>query len=50
MLDYLKNFFLMGGYGWYIFTAYGTVSIFLLVQWLISFRQWKKISSDDLQS
>lgn len=42
MTDTLRDFFYMSGYGAYVFTAYGTVTLFLIVQWFLPFRRWKK--------
>ena len=41
MMEFLHRFFHMGGYGAYVFSAYGSVIFFLVVQWLIPFRLWK---------
>jgi len=37
----LTNFFYMGGYGWYVWIAYGSVLSVLFMQWLIPWRRWK---------
>lgn len=42
MLDALYDFFYMGGYGTYVFGAYGSVLIYLLIQWFIPWRRWQK--------
>jgi heme exporter protein CcmD len=42
MLNGLVNFFYMHGYGGYIWIAYGSVLILLLIQWLIPWKRWKK--------
>ncbi|TAK79130.1 MAG: heme exporter protein CcmD [Gammaproteobacteria bacterium] len=38
----LSHFFYMSGYGGYVFSAYGCVLAFLLAQWFIPWRRWKK--------
>lgn len=40
-MDTLFSFFHMGGHGVYVFSAYGAVLTFLLVQWLIPWRRWR---------
>ncbi|OGT60216.1 MAG: heme exporter protein CcmD [Gammaproteobacteria bacterium RIFCSPHIGHO2_12_FULL_45_12] len=35
-----SNFLHMGGYGCYVWPAYGSVLTLLLVQWLIPLRRW----------
>lgn len=42
MMNTLWQFFWMNGYGAYIWSAYGTVMIFMLLQWFIPWRRWKK--------
>jgi heme exporter protein D len=42
----LRDFFHMGGYGFYVWSAYGLVLIFLLVQWFVPYRRWKKYLRD----
>lgn len=37
----LLNFFYMDGYGFYVWTAYGSVLVFLLIQWFIPWRRWQ---------
>ncbi len=41
-MQHIKDFFYMGGYGSYIFTAYASVAIFLFWQWLLPWRRWQK--------
>jgi len=41
MIDAVQAFFHMGGYGFYVWSAYGSVFIFLSAQWFISWRRWK---------
>ena len=38
MIEIVKNFFTMHGYGTYIFSAYGIVLFYLLIQWFIPWR------------
>lgn len=42
MIEVILNFFYMGGYGFYVFGAYGSVLIYLLIQWLIPWRRRQK--------
>lgn len=42
MIEHLQNFFAMGGYGFYVFSAYSCVIVFLLVQWLLPWQRWQK--------
>ncbi|GEM_PF-1653026 len=46
MTTTLLNFFQMNGYGFYIWTAYGGVLVFLLVQWFIPWRRWRRYLSE----
>lgn len=41
MTHALLNFFYMGGYGGYVFTAYGSVLLFLIIQWLVPWQRWR---------
>ncbi|OGT36052.1 MAG: heme exporter protein CcmD [Gammaproteobacteria bacterium RIFCSPHIGHO2_12_FULL_37_14] len=41
-MNILFDFFYMHGYGFYIFSAYGSVIIFLFIQWFLPWRRWKK--------
>lgn len=41
MMMALQNFLNMGGYGFYVWSAYGCVLAFLLAQWFIPWRRWK---------
>jgi heme exporter protein D len=40
MLETLKQFFYMGGYGGYVFSAYFCVFGLLASQWFITWRRW----------
>jgi len=42
MLTTLFNFLYMSGYGFYVFTAYGSVLMFLLTQWFFPWRRFQK--------
>lgn len=42
MTETLRHFFVMGGYGSYVFSAYGSVIIFLACQWFHPWRRWRK--------
>lgn len=42
MTDTLRNFFAMGGYAFYVWSAYGSVLTFLAVQWFLPWRRWRK--------
>ena len=42
MISKLIHFFRMGHYAWYIWSAYSSVFIFLLMQWFIPWRRWRK--------
>ena len=42
MLETLRHFLNMGGYGIYVWSAYGSVILCLLVQWLIPHYLWRK--------
>lgn len=44
MIDGLKHFLAMGGYGFYVFSAYLSVLVFLFVQWFIPWRRFRKYS------
>jgi heme exporter protein CcmD len=41
MIDELKHFFYMGGYSFYVWSAYGSVIAFLLLQWLLAEKRWQ---------
>lgn len=38
----LLEFLRMGGYGIYVWTAYGAVFALLTVQWLLPWRRWQR--------
>jgi heme exporter protein CcmD len=42
MTTALLNFFRMGGYGFYVWCAYGSLFAFLLSQWYFPWRRWQK--------
>ena len=42
MMASLPDFLYMHGYGRYVFSAYGSVVIFLLVQWFFAWRPWQQ--------
>jgi heme exporter protein D len=42
MLETLKHFFYMGGYGGYVFSAYFCVFGLLGSQWLFIWQRWRK--------
>jgi heme exporter protein CcmD len=42
MIEIVLNFLNMGGYGFYVWSAYGSVLTFLLIQWLIPWVRWQK--------
>lgn len=42
MIAALPHFFHMGGYGLYVFSAYGSVIALLTVQWFLPWRRWRK--------
>jgi heme exporter protein CcmD len=41
-LDQLLHFLHMGGYGFYVWGAYGSVLVFLLLQWFFPWRRWRR--------
>lgn len=41
MMTALHDFFHMGGYGFYVFSAYGSVIAFLIMQWFIPWKRWQ---------
>ena len=41
-MNSLADFLHMGGYAFYVFTAYGSVIAFLFFTWLMPWRRWKK--------
>ncbi len=38
----MQHFLQMGGYGGYVFSAYGCVIAFLGTQWFLSWRRWRQ--------
>ena len=41
-MTHLLNFLHMGGYGFYVWSSYGCVLTFLLLQWFFPWRRWKQ--------
>jgi heme exporter protein CcmD len=41
MLSQCMDFFRMGGYGFYVWGAYGCVFFYLLIQWFVPWRRWQ---------
>ncbi len=41
MINILAEFFRMGGYGFYVWLAYGSVIIFLALQLFIPWQRWR---------
>jgi heme exporter protein CcmD len=42
MTNILVNFLQMGGYGLYVWAAYGMVLTVLAAQWFFPWRRWRK--------
>ena len=42
MINALQDFFYMNGHGIYVWSAYGSVLIFLVVQWFLPWRKWRQ--------
>jgi heme exporter protein CcmD len=42
MIESINEFLQMGGYGWYIWSAYSIVMVFLGLQWFIPWRHWQR--------
>ncbi|VVC74873.1 hypothetical protein AQUSIP_01470 [Aquicella siphonis] len=40
-MNTLLSFLNMGGYGFYVWSAYGCVFAFLLAQWFFPWRRWQ---------
>jgi len=38
----LQNFFHMGGYAFYVWSAYGAAFVLLLTQWFFPWRRWRQ--------
>jgi heme exporter protein CcmD len=38
----ILNFLYMNGYGFYVWTSYGSVCAFLFIQWFRPWRRWRK--------
>lgn len=41
-MNIILDFLSMHGHGFYVWTAYGCVGIFLFTQWLHPWRRWRK--------
>lgn len=37
-----QHFINMGGYGFYVWSAYGSALIFLAIQWFLPWRRWQR--------
>jgi heme exporter protein CcmD len=46
MMAAIKQFFNMGGYGFYVWLAYGSVFAYLFIQWLIPWHRWLKFNRE----
>jgi heme exporter protein CcmD len=42
MLEAILNFLHMGGYAFYVWSAYGSVFILLTIAWFIPWQRWRK--------
>ncbi len=42
MIDTVRQFFAMGGYGYYVWSAYAAVFACLTIQWLLPFRRLRR--------
>jgi len=49
MIDAILRFFYMGGYAWYVWSAYTCVFAFLLMQWFLPWRRWQKYLREQQQ-
>lgn len=45
-MEAMLQHFSMGGYGFYVWTAYASALIVLGIQWIIPWRRWKKYLRD----
>lgn len=43
-MNLINHFFEMGGYGIYVFPAYGLVLTLLGIQWFSAWRRWHRFS------
>ncbi len=41
MLNTITSFFHMGGYGFYVWSSYGSVLAFLFMTWIVPYKQWR---------
>ena len=41
-MNSIIHFLQMGGYAFYVWTAYGSVITLLFLQWLIHWRRWQR--------
>lgn len=46
MLNTLQEFIRMGGYGNYIWSAYGIVVLFLIYAWRMPWQRWRKMRKE----
>jgi heme exporter protein CcmD len=46
----LLQFLYMGGYGGYVFSAYGSVIVLLFLQWFIPWRRWRRYAKQQRMS
>lgn len=46
----LMHFFHMGGYAWYVWSAYASVLALLAAQWIIPWRRWQQYLRGQAQS
>jgi heme exporter protein CcmD len=41
-MNVIMNFLNMGGYAFYVWTAYGSVIALLFLMWLMPWRRWQR--------
>lgn len=41
-MNTLQHFFHMGGYALYVWPAYGSVLLYLAIQWFLPWRRWRQ--------
>jgi heme exporter protein D len=41
-MNNLKNFFYMGGYAYYVWSAYTALFFIFILQWIIPWKKWSK--------
>ena len=49
MTETLMKFFNMGGYAFYVWSAYGSVLVFLMVQWFLPWKRWRNYLHQEKQ-